>query len=221
MKEKIVIIGAEGTALNIIEQIIDAARYSPFNKEIAGIIIDNYERGILISGIPVIGNTAEIKDFLYDDSLYFIFALFKPGEMRERFELLQSFNIPRGRFTNFIHPSVYLSASVIQGLGNVVLSNSTIQSNVVLGDFNIISSNVTVEHETTFGNGNFLAANSCIGSKVKIGNHCFIGLNASVRENVNIGDNVFIGMHSLVLNNFNDCTIAGIPASEVKDVRIS
>ena len=122
-----------------------------------------------------------------------------------------SFDIPRDRFTNFIHPLSYVSGNISIGRGNVILSNSSIQSGVTLGDYNIINSGVTIEHETSLGNGNFIAANACIGSKACIGNHCFVGLNSSVRENVSL-HNVFVGMHSLVLGNFSDCMIAGVPA---------
>ncbi|MGQ9621344.1 MAG: DapH/DapD/GlmU-related protein [Bacteroidales bacterium] len=212
--EKIVIIGTEGTARNIIEQISNAIKRHGYKAEIAGVIIDVYRIGTIISGVPVIGGTVNIEKLLHDKSLKFIFALFKPDKMKERYDLLMSYGIPRERFSNFIHPLAYIAESIRLGIGNVIMSNSTLQSDVVLGDFNIINTGVTLEHETVLGNGNFIAANSCIGSKVRIGNYCFIGLNSSVRENVNLGDNVFVGMHSLVLNDFCNCMVYGVPAQK-------
>ena len=155
---------------------------------------------------------------LKNKELLFLFALYKPEKLSERYNLLKSLDIPLSRFVNFFHPLAYISKSLSNGTGNVVLSNSDIHSNVVLGNFNIINSNVTVEHDTNIGNGNFLAAGSCVGSNVKIGNHCFIGLNSSVRENVTLGNNLFVGMHSLVLSNFTDCLIAGVPAVKMKKI---
>lgn len=216
VRTKIIIIGAVGTALNIIEQMLDAR--DNYNQPIdpAGIIIDSFEKGNMISGVPVLGTLKEIPVFLSEKDLYFLFALYKPEMLKERYELLQSLNIPLSRFMNFFHPGSYFSGSFSSGVGNIVLSNSTIQSNVILGNFNMINSNVSVEHDTIIGNGNFLAAGSCLGSNVHIGNHCFIGLNSSIRENIVLGNNVFVGMQSAVLKNFNDTVVTGIPAKQLR-----
>jgi UDP-3-O-[3-hydroxymyristoyl] glucosamine N-acyltransferase len=219
MKEEVFVIGAEGTALNIIEQIRDASQNHSGTLDVAGIIIDSFPRGALIAGIPVIAGTGDIKRLIKESSLKFIFALFKPEKMKERYDLLESFGIPRERFADFIHPLSYFAQSAARGIGNIILSGASVHSNVVLGDFNTICSGVTIEHDSKIGNGNFFAANSCTGSKVKTGNHCFFGINSSVRENVILGDNLFTGMHSLVLNDFSDCTIAGVPAHIIRDVR--
>jgi len=211
-RKKVVIIGAVGTALNIIEQIIDSGnRYNEI-VEPAGIIIDTFIKGTLVSGIPVLGGLKDIPGLLKYNDIYFIFALYKPEKLQERFNLLKTLKIPQRRFTNFFHASSYVSKSFKCGIGNVILSNSTVHSNVVFGNFNIINSNVVVEHDTILGDGNFLASSSCVGSKVKIGNHCFVGLNSSIRENVKLGNNLFVGMHSLVLSDFSDCVVAGVPA---------
>ena len=211
MKEKLVIIGTEGTARNIIEQISDAIKSHGYHAEIAGVVIDIYPAGTLVAGYPVLGGTGDIGRIAGDKSLSFIFSLFKPEKMKERYELLMSYGIPAERFASFIHPLAYVADSVVMGRGNVVMSHSSVQSGVVMGDFNIINTGVTIEHETVLGNGNFIAANACIGSKVRIVNHCFIGLNSSVRENVKL-DNTFVGMHSLVLENYFSSVIAGVPA---------
>ncbi|MBN1597325.1 MAG: sialic acid O-acetyltransferase [Bacteroidales bacterium] len=211
-RKKVVFIGAAGTALNIIEQVIDSGkRYNEY-VEPAGIIIDTYKKGTIISGIPVLGGLKDIAGYLADNDIYFIFALYKPEKLQERYNLLESLNIPLNRFLNFFHPSSCVSKSFKCGTGNVILGNSTVHSNVIFGNFNIINSNVVIEHDTVLGDGNFLASGSCVGSRVKIGNHCFIGLNSSIRENVKVGNNLFVGMHSLVLSDFSDCLVAGVPA---------
>jgi sugar O-acyltransferase (sialic acid O-acetyltransferase NeuD family) len=213
---KTIVIGAAGSALNIIEQIIDARDNYGNKHELSGILIDSFEKGSLIAGIPVVGSLADTQDFIKIKDYYFLFTLYKPEKLEERYGLLQSLKIPHPRFTNFIHPLSYISASSTFGTGNVVLANSVIQNHAIVGDFNIINSNVTIEHDSQLGNGNYLAAGSCIGSNVKIKNHCFIGLNSTIRENVILGDNVFVGMHSAVLDNFKNVVIAGVPAKSLK-----
>ncbi len=215
MQKRLVVIGTEGTARNIIEQISGAIKNHGYKAEIAGVVIDIYAAGTKVAGYPVLGGTGDLKKIAADKTLSFIFALFKPEKMKERYDLILSFDIPRERFANFIHPLAYVAESVKSGLGNVIMSHSSLQSDVLIGDFNIISTGVTIEHETRLGNGNLLAANACIGSKVIIGNHCFIGLNSSLRENVQL-DEVFVGMHSLVLKDFRRCTVYGVPADVIK-----
>lgn len=213
MKERIVVIGSEGTARNIIEQIADAIRRGSLDAEIAGVVVDTLRKGAMVAGFPVIAATGGIQELLGDRSLSFIYSLFKQDRMKERYDLLSGLKIPRERFTNFIHPLAYASESLTMGRGNVIMSCSAIQSNVTMGDFNIICTGVTVEHETALGSGNFIAANACIGSKVKMGNHCFIGLGSSVRESVTL-EEVFVGMGAAVVEDFSNCRVKGVPARE-------
>lgn len=215
MQEEIIVIGALGTSLNIIEQIDDAyLNYNHYQK-VKGICIDSYPVGEKINGFPVLCNTSNLLTWLNKNvNVKVLFALYKPNLLYERYKLLQSYKINKNKFTNFIHPKAYVSQSIILGFGNVILSNSTMQSNIIFGNFNIVNSNVTIEHDTTIGNGNFIAANSVVGSNVLLKSNNFIGLNSSIIENVQL-DNVFIGMHSLVLNSFRDDKIYGIPARSV------
>lgn len=212
---KVAIIGAVGTALNIVEQIKNARDKFDYPLEPVGVIIDSFRKGKLISGVPVIGGLKDLQTICKIRDLGFIFALFKPEIMKERCLLLKGLNIPINRYFNFFHPLAYISDTLKFGHGNVVLSNSTIQAGITMGDFNIINSNVVIEHDTLIGNGNFFAAGTIIGANVHVADHCFTGLNSSIRENVNLGNEVFIGMHSLVLENYSNCRVAGAPARKI------
>jgi acetyltransferase-like isoleucine patch superfamily enzyme len=215
MIKKIALIGAKGTALNILFQVHDAIMRYAYPMEIEGIIIDNQIPGDSVGPFKVIGSTLDITKFINETDLSFIFCLYRMDKMKERWDLLQRYKIPPDRMPNFVHPLSYNSADLQLGNGNVILSNSTIQAGVKLGNNNIINSNVTIEHDTVLGNGNFIAANTCIGSHVSIANHCFLGFNSSLRENVILGDKVFVGMHSMVLEDFDDCRVAGAPARKI------
>ena len=213
---RIAVIGAVGSALNILYQIKDAINNYHYPAELEGVIIDDIAPGNSVSEFPVIGSTKDIKRLVYDTDLRFIFCLYHMDKMKERYKLMLSYNIPSERFTNFVHPLAYVSPDLNIGTGNVILSNSSIQAGVKIGNYNIINSNVTIEHNTSIGNGNFISANVCVGAKVNIGEYCFIGLNSSVRGNVKLEENVFIGMHSLVLNDFSNTVVAGVPAKKLK-----
>jgi acetyltransferase EpsM len=211
---RLIIIGCDGTALNIIEQINDATLSFQYQDSLMGIMIDSFPLGTLIANIPVIGRPSEAQKFVEEQDIGFLYALYHPQKMKERTALLASYNIPLSRFANFVHPHSYFAKSATMGYGNIILSNSTIQSNVTIGNFNIINSNVTVEHDTNIGDNNFVAAGCILGAGIRIGQRNFIGLNSSIRENVVLDEDVFVGMHSLVTNNFSNCKIWGTPATE-------
>ena len=198
---KVIVIGGEGTAINIVESLMDAVTNYGYEVEVLGLANDNVEKE-KIGGINIFTKIKDIEKYYKYADVKFIYALYKPNAMLERLSLLEKLKIPYNSFLNFIHPKAYVSPTVHFENGNVILANATIQNNVKLGMNNIINSNVTIEHDTSIGNSNFIAAGSVLGSKVMVSDACFIGLNSSIRENVVIEENVFIGMGSLILS---DC----------------
>mgnify|MGYP005852012747 FL=1 len=90
MRQKLIIIGTEGTARNIIEQISDAIGNHGYDAEIAGLVIDIYPAGTTIAGFPVLAGTDNLTRLAEDKSFSFLFALFKPEKMEERYEMLMS-----------------------------------------------------------------------------------------------------------------------------------
>lgn len=212
-EKRIVIFGGKGTAINIAEQIEDARLRFGIKIKVIGFAIDDPSLGSEIAGFPVVCRIHDAWSSFKDTDVEFIFALYRPDVMFERLELLYQLGIPPLRFTNFIHPSVYLSPSVSLGYGNVILSQSCLQSRVSLGNYNIINSNVMIEHESNILDGSFVAACSCIGARVQIGTGAFIGLNSTIRENVTIADYSFVGMAAGVLRSvYQGEVVYGLPA---------
>lgn len=197
---KIIIIGGKGTAVNIAEQITEASRCHSLDAEVVGFAIDDESLGQSIYGFPVVCKTHEARDKFAGQDVQFIFSLYKPECMRERAELLRSYRIPSDRFYTFVHPLAYVSSSATLGVGNVILSNTTVQAGARIGDYNIINSNVVVEHEADIGSNNFIAASVCIGARVQIGAGVFVGLKSGIREDLTVGDFSFVGMCSNVLS---------------------
>lgn len=208
----IIIIGIAGTAMNVYEQLTDARdRYNyPVNKISA--VIDKLPEVVDSNFIEISGKLADIPLLLKDKRIMFIYLLHKPEKLEERHRLVLSLNIPGDRYFSFIHPGSFVAPSAKICYGNVVLSNSTIQSGVRMGNFNIINSGVTIEHGSVIGDFNFIAANCIIGADVQIGNTNFFGLGSAIREKTVIGKNLFAGMGSLILDNFTDIKVKGQPA---------
>lgn len=198
--DKVIIIGGKGTALCIAEQIVDASKSHGAKVEFIGWAIDDPALGSSIDGFPVLCKTTEALSRFPKAEIKFLFALYKPEEMKARVEILSRLGIGPERFLTFIHPLAYVAKSATVGSGSVVLAHSTIQPNVRIGRFNIINASVVVEHDTVLGDNNFIAAGACLGSEVKVQQGVFIGLNCAIREHVQIGDYAFIGMGSNVLH---------------------
>jgi acetyltransferase EpsM len=216
--EKIIIIGGKGAAVVLGDQILHAIAKFNASYELIGYCIDDPSLGAEINGIPIICKIDELAGLYnhYDDVKYF-FALYKPSCMLERVQLFQGLRLPLNKFTNFVHPSVFIAPSAKMGIGNVVCSNVTVNSNALIGNFNTLNGNVLFGHDTKLGNYNILAGSTTISSEITIGDGNFIGLNSTIRDKVQIGDYNIIGMASTVLDNIGSHhVVVGSPAKVIK-----
>jgi len=213
-KTKIVIIGGKGTPVNIAEQIYDAQVRFNMNVEVLGFAFDDDSFGSEINGFPIVSKTYEAKEKFdkYDD-VKFIFNLYRSDKIKERSELLKSFDIPREKFYTFIHPSAYVAKSARVGLGCAIQANCVINSNVTIGDHNTFNSACLVGHDTVIGDYNFFAAHTVVGSGLSIKNCVFTGLNSSLKNLITVGEGSIIGMGANVLHDVQEGQIvAGNPA---------
>ena len=215
--EEILIIGGKGTAINIAEQIEDARLRYGYPMRVIGFAIDDLSLGETIAGFPVLCSTQNVGERFRDSNVKFLFSLYRPDIMRERVNLLKSFDIPPTRFASFVHPLAYVSASAQLGYGNTILSHACIQHGVRLGNNNVINAHVVIEHETQLKNSVFIAASACVGARVKLGTGVFVGLNSTIREDTTIADYAFVGMASAVVHPIGEeAVVYGVPARPKK-----
>ena len=215
--EEVLIIGGKGTAINIAEQIEDAHQRFDYPMRVMGFVIDDSSLGSSIAGFPVVCSTQNISERFRNDNVKFLFALYRPDQMRERVALLQSYDIAPSRFANFIHPLADVSASAQLGYGNAILSHACLQHGVRLGNNNVVNSHAVIEHETQLLNSVFIAASACIGARVNLGTGVFVGLNSTIREDATIADYAFVGMASAVVHPIGEeVVVYGVPARPKK-----
>lgn len=211
--DKIIVIGGKGGAVVVAEQIYDAQiKYN--SVEFLGFAFDDESFGRSINGFPIVSKTIKVyekyKDFA---DVKFIFQLYRPDLMKERIDLLNSYNIPLNRFATFIHPSAIVSRSVKIGQGTSILSNVVLNAGAIIGNHCTIHSNSLIGHDTFIKDYNFFAAHSVIGSNINFGSSNFIGLNTSFNNYISVGDNCFIGMASNVIKSIPSNTkVYGNPA---------
>ena len=209
----VVIVGGKGTALNIAEQIEDARNRFRVPIRVLGFAIDDPALGKSLAGLPVLCGVREAWTSFQDSGVKFIFALYRPDVVQERYAMIATLGIPADRFASFIHPSAYVSPSANVGPGVVVLSHSSVLHRVSIGAFSIVNTNVVIEHESDVGPGVFVAASACIGARTRIGTAAFIGLNATIREDVSVGEGAFVGMAATVIHDVAPGqTVYGSPA---------
>lgn len=214
MKKKVVVIGGKGTAVVIAKQIYDANVRFGVEIEVLGFAFDDPAYNSGINGWPVLCGTKEAYEkYKQDESVFFVYALYRSDILKERIALRDSFNIPKERFLSFTHPTVYVAKSAQLGAGNIILANCVINNNVVIGDFNTMNSNALIGHDTKLGDNNFIAGHTCIGSNLCIGNGNFMGLNCCIRNFAKIGDYNLIGMAANVLKDVgSNSVLVGNPA---------
>ena len=214
---KIVIIGGKGTAVNIAECIVGANEKYGAKDEFIGYCIDDLSLGDAINGYPILCNLSALGANFNDiDDVRYLFALYKPAEMRKRVELLSVLGLPMSKFTNFIHPSCTVLKSSNMGVGNAFLPGCMLSNNSRIGNFNILNTHCIIEHDTVLGNNNFLADQTIIGSHVRVADGNFFGMHSAVLEDTNIGCYNFIGMGGVLLRSIGDNKImVGLPAKEL------
>jgi acetyltransferase-like isoleucine patch superfamily enzyme len=213
MKTKIIIIGGKGTAVVVAEQIIDAIERFGYNAEILGFAFDDPTMDHVME-FPILCHSYEVKEkYAQYDDVKFLYLLYRSDLIKVRSELRDSFNIPREKYLNFIHPTAYVARSVKMGYGNIILSNCVFNSNAQLGSFNTFNVACLVGHDTKIGDSNFCAAHTCIGSNLNISDMNFFGINCCVKNKVVMGNCNLIGQCANVVKNVeNDLVLVGNPA---------
>ena len=118
------------------------------------------------------------------------------------------------QFPNMIHPNCQISeSSILNGKGNVIMSNTVLSTNSIIGSFNIINLNCTIGHDVKIKDNNVINPGSNISGNVTIGNCNLIGTNSSIIQGTIIGDNNLISAASLISKDIeNNFQLMGNPA---------
>ncbi len=144
-----------------------------------------------------------------------IIPLITPGfrKLLEAEILAHGFN----SFSNLVHPSAIIAASVKWKSGFNVNAGVVIGTNTIAGKHVLVNRSVSIGHDVqiedyvTFGPG------CIIGGLSRICEGAFIGINATILPKVTIGSNSVVGGGAVVTRNVPDNTIvAGNPARIIK-----
>lgn len=210
---KIVLVGAGGHALSVIDSIQSNRKY-----EIVGITDLGYVVGEKVLGYEVIGNDAILKSVFDNGVKYAFVTVGSVGNtfLREKlFYMLKriGFSLPV-----IVDTSSNIGSDICLGEGAYFGKNTLVNSKSSIGDMAIINTGAIIEHSCCINEFTHIGPGAVICGDVKIGARTHIGANATVIQGVNIGDNSIIGAGSIVVRNVPSKVIAyGNPCKVVRN----
>lgn len=194
--KNIVILGAGGTAFEVIE-IIKAMNHQKPQWNILGYLDDNESLiGKEVHGFKVLGNIASSKDLR---DVFFTSSIGNAYDTQLRKRVRQRVPFSDDCFATLIHPNATICETAKVDPGAIIYSNVCISANAHVGHDSFIVYNSVVAHESTVGRHSILSVGVLLPSDVHIGDCCYVGVGAVFRNQLEVGDNCLIGMGSKVV----------------------
>jgi len=185
------ILGASGHA----KVIVDTIKLN--NQKISGIWDDNLELEYFL-GYKLKGRIASLSG---KDQESCIVAI---GNNSFRKEVALGVCLP---FENIIHPSSYISPSVIMGKGVVVMANATINCFSQIGNHVIINTNSSVDHDCIIEDFVHVSPQAGIAGNVFVCEGAHIGIGASLIQGIKIGKWATVGAGTVVIRDVPDFAV--------------
>lgn len=211
--EKIVLVGAGGHALSVIDSIQANDKY-----EIVGITELDYVVGEKVFGYEILGNDAILKS-VFDSGVKYAFitvgSIGNPSLREKLYFMLKrkGFSLPA-----IIDNSSNIGSDVWLGEGIYAGKNTVVNAKCTIGEMAIINTGAIIEHSSRINEFTHIGPGTVICGDVKIGARTHVGANSTVIQGVTIGDNCIIGAGSVVVNDMPSKVIAyGNPCKVVRN----
>ena len=211
---RIVVLGAGGNSLGILDAIEACNAAQPGRYEVAGILDDipaNLGREVL--GYRVLGPIAAARSFA---GCRFVNGISSLESFRKMPGIVARTGVEAQRFETVIHPRATVAPSARVGRGAAILAGSVIAPEAVVGDHVIILQNTSVNHHSRVGDYATLSAGVTVLGFIDIGRNAFIGGGTTLAPRVRVGDGAVVGAGSVVIRDVPDGRVhAGNPAREL------
>lgn len=213
MKEKLYIIGTQGSARDVANYVLDTGQY-----DLSGFVeLDEHTRP---------GQTVTIRNTAYPQISESVFIeqarvqrpnLVVPIGHPAVLATLSARYASICHFPNIIHPTTLLcDTSVAFGQGNIIGPGCVLTTNITLGDFNFLNIGVSIGHDTRLGSHNVLNPKASVSGGVTIGNRNLLGANSSVLQGSTIGDETTVSIGSTLIKDALDGGVyIGVPARRI------
>ena len=220
MKMKsLIIIGAGGSTIEIIDILNDINKVSKKKFSIKGILDDNKKiQKKKINNIKVIGF---IKDYHKFKNNYFFLSIlsYKNRFIRER--IIKNLSKLKPKFISIIHPNAMIGNNCKLGKGCLVYNNANIFSESKIGDFTTISPSVSIAPKSIIEKNCFLGHGVIVSSGSLIKQNSYIGYKSSIVENVKLNEGTRVMPYSTVNKSVNQkkLILFGTPAKIIGSER--
>ncbi len=210
---KIVIVGASGHALVVVDIIEKLAAY-----EVVGFVDDlnPQKHGKEFCGSSVLGGLAELESLLLGGVEDAFVAI---GDCNARRRIAQQVRAAGFRIPSLVHPHACVARGVQLGTGTVVMAGAVINPGCSIGDDVIVNTGATIDHECIVRDGVHLSPGVHLAGRVQIDSGTWLGIGAVVKDQIVIGKNTVVGAGSVVVSSLPDnCTAFGVPA-KIRDIK--
>ena len=220
MPKKIVLLGATGGCVDVLDTICDINSYAPERRYECVVFLDDKAElhGKRVLGILVLGPFEMVLD--YRDDCFFVTGIGSELNYFKRKEIIDSLGIPTDRFESLVHQTASVSQFATLGRGCVIHQNVTITRDVTLGDNVLVLPGSVISHGSTVGSYTIINAGVCIAGDVQIEESCYIWANSAIRQNVVVNAHGLVGMGAVVLKDVPPASIVvGSPAKVLERTR--
>lgn len=210
--ENIIIIGAGGFALEIVD-LIHSINMVKKRYNIYG-LLDDKKKEFLFKEYKIIGKINDYKKF---QSYSFVIAIANPQLREDIYLKLKNINL---KTPNLFHPKTEISKKALIERNSSTIINFDVQlcAGVELKECVIVDSKSYIGHETILNSFVTIYPGVKISGKNIINRKTEIGLGSNIIQGLEIGSNSFVGAGSTVIKDIRPNVIAvGIPCKEIKE----
>ena len=215
----LVLLGAGGTAREVIDLVAAQARMGPADRIVAILDDDPSRVAGNLHGIPITGGLGSAHDFPHE--FWFVDTLGSPRNYLARPERIGSLGIAEGRFATLVHPAAAVSDSAALGAGSIVLAFAAIGADARLGAHVTLLPGATVSHDSEVDDWSVLATGVIVSGSTRVGRCCYVGAGAVLIDGCSVGAGALVGMGSVVLRDVPPgAVVAGNPAKAIRPERL-
>jgi sugar O-acyltransferase (sialic acid O-acetyltransferase NeuD family) len=218
MTKKIVVFGANNSALSMLFEILESLPV--INKDLE--IIMNQPRKdfspFQVSSIKT--KEINIDNWLPGTTDQYLLGVYNPESKKNVFNLYSSrFGIDEANYISLVHPFSSIASTSTWGNGVIMNPGSILAPYCKIGSFVSINRKVTIGHHSQIGDYATINPGTNIGGHCVIGENVLIGMGSNIFDGIEIGKNSVIGGGALVTKNVpENVLVYGSPAKIIREL---